>query len=36
MKWDWFTLRAQPTWFNTNLLIMLQAEAEEAKRKSNA
>jgi hypothetical protein len=34
MKWDWFTYRAQPHWFVSNLLIMLQAEAEEAKSKS--
>jgi hypothetical protein len=34
MKWSWQEYRAQPQWFVSALLIMLQEEAEEAKRKS--
>lgn len=34
MKWDWQTYRAQPQWFVTMLLSMLQNEAEETNRKA--
>lgn len=36
MKWTWAEYRAQPQWLITNLLFMLQSEAEQAKRKSNS
>jgi hypothetical protein len=36
MKWGWETYRRQPHWFVTNLMLMLQNEAEEAKRKAKA
>lgn len=34
MKWTWEAYRAQPQWFVTNLLLMLQSEAEEAQKKA--
>jgi hypothetical protein len=36
MGWDWFQYRQQPQWFITNLMFMLQNEAEEAKRRAKA
>jgi hypothetical protein len=36
MKWTWEEYRAQPQWFVSNLLLMLQAETEEANRKAKA
>lgn len=36
MKWTWDEYLRQPQWFVSNLLMMLQAEAEEAKRRAKA
>jgi hypothetical protein len=36
MKWTWADYRDQPQWFVTNILLMLQEESEEAKRKAKA